>query len=63
MKVFNKIVLFFNWVIIFLLVGAYLAAYISPVQAWYFAFLGLAFPIILILNACFVVYWLFNFVI
>jgi len=60
MKVFNKIILFFNWIIIFLLIGAYLAAFISPVQAWYFAFLGLAFPIILILNACFVVYWLFN---
>jgi len=60
MKVFNKIVLFINWIIIFLLVGAYLAAYVSPVQAWYFAFLGLAFPIILTLNVCFVVYWLFN---
>jgi endonuclease/exonuclease/phosphatase family metal-dependent hydrolase len=60
MKVFNNIILFFNWLIIILLIGAYLAAYISPVQAWYFAFLGLAFPIILLLNACFVVYWLFN---
>lgn len=59
MKTINNVILFFNWVFILLLVGAYLAAYISPVQAWYFAFLGLAFPIILIMNACFVVYWLF----
>lgn len=60
MKVFNKVILFFNWVIILMLVGAYLAAYISPVQAWYFAFLGLAFPIIFSLNACFILYWLFS---
>lgn len=60
MKVFNGIILFFNWIVILLLVGSYLAAYISPVQAWYFAFLGLAFPVIFICNACFLLYWLFN---
>lgn len=60
MKVFNKIVLFFNWVLIFLLVGAYLAAFISPIQLWFVAFLGLAFPIIFIANSFFVVYWLVN---
>jgi endonuclease/exonuclease/phosphatase family metal-dependent hydrolase len=60
MKLINNIILFFNWVLITLLIGAYLAAYISPVQAWYFAFLGLAFPIILIINVGFVLYWLFS---
>ncbi len=58
MKVFNKIVLFFNWVAILLLLGAYLAAFISPVMVWFIAFLGLAFPVIFIANAVFVIYWM-----
>jgi endonuclease/exonuclease/phosphatase family metal-dependent hydrolase len=60
MKVFNKIVLFLNWTLILLLLGAYLAAFISPVQLWFVAFLGLAFPIIFIANSFFVLYWLIN---
>jgi endonuclease/exonuclease/phosphatase family metal-dependent hydrolase len=60
MKVFNKIVLFLNWALILLLLGAYLAAFISPVQLWFVAFLGLAFPIIFIANSFFVLYWLIN---
>ena len=59
MKLINSIIIFFNWVLVLLLIGSYLAAYISPEQSWFVAFLGLAFPIIFLLNVGFVIYWLF----
>jgi endonuclease/exonuclease/phosphatase family metal-dependent hydrolase len=59
MKLINNIIIFFNWALVLLLIGSYLAAYISPEQSWFVAFLGLAFPIIFLLNAGFVIYWLF----
>ena len=40
------------------LVGSYIAPYISPAVLWPIAFLGLAFPLIFIINFCFVIYWL-----
>lgn len=58
MKGFNKIVLFFNWLAVLLLAGSYLAAFISPTQVWFVAFLGLAFPLIFIANVFFVVFWI-----
>lgn len=40
------------------LVLAYLSMYISPEKYWQFAFLGLAYFYILIVNICFIVFWL-----
>lgn len=58
MKLVNNIIIFINWVAALLLIGSYLAAYISPEKSWFVAFLGLGFPIIFIVNICFVIYWL-----
>ena len=41
------------------LLASYGALYINPAKAWIFAFFGLAYPIILILNLIFVFIWLF----
>ncbi len=35
--------------------------YISPENFWFLAFIGLAFPIILIANICFVIFWITQF--
>lgn len=39
------------------LLFAYLATYISPLTTTFFAFFGLAYPIFLILNTLFIIYW------
>src|ERR1035437_8330002 len=40
------------------LFGSYAAYYISPAQYWIFAFFGLAYPFLLLLNLFFVMIWL-----
>ncbi len=40
-----------------LMVTSYLAAYISPAKAWFFAFSGLLYPYILLVNILFVIFW------
>ncbi len=61
MKWIKNLILGFNILAIIALIGAYLAAYVSPSQFWYIAFLGLSFPIILIINFLFVFFWAFAF--
>jgi endonuclease/exonuclease/phosphatase family metal-dependent hydrolase len=61
MFIINRIVFFFNSIAIFALLISYLAPYISPEFLWYPAFLGLAYPALLILNILFIVYWLIFF--
>ena len=41
--------------------GAIASKYISPENFWFLAFFGLAFPIVLILNICFVIFWVAQF--
>ncbi len=57
---FNKVLIFFNIIFVGLLLLSYLAAYISPKDMWYIAFLGLVYPVLLCINLCFIVYWLIN---
>jgi hypothetical protein len=38
---------------------SYLAAFVSPETIWFFAFFGLAYPYILLVNVCFVLFWIF----
>ena len=38
---------------------AYLASYLNPEQAWWAGFMALAIPVTLVLNAFFVLYWIF----
>jgi endonuclease/exonuclease/phosphatase family metal-dependent hydrolase len=40
------------------LIAAYGAGFVSPETAWIFAFFGLAYPLLLIINLMFVVFWL-----
>jgi hypothetical protein len=47
-----------NLAIGLLLLLSYLSVYISPETAWIFAFIGLAYPYIMILNLGFVIFWL-----
>jgi len=47
-----------NLALVFLLLLSYLAVYISPEKAWIFAFIGLAYPYILLVNLFFVIFWI-----
>lgn len=53
--------LWINYAFIVSLLGAIASKYISPESFWIIAFLGLAFPIILIINLCFSIYWFAQF--
>jgi endonuclease/exonuclease/phosphatase family metal-dependent hydrolase len=61
----NRHISIFTWVLIILnciavlcLILSYVAFYISPAQAWYLAFFGLAYPFILGVNVIFIFLWL-----
>ncbi len=55
---FNKIILFFNSLSALVLLLSYLAAIIDPRLFWPISFLGLAYPILLLVNILFSGYWL-----
>jgi endonuclease/exonuclease/phosphatase family metal-dependent hydrolase len=54
----NRIFVFFNVIIAIIFLLACLASYLNPEQWWYISILGLAFPIILVLQIFFVFFWL-----
>ncbi|MBN2212811.1 MAG: endonuclease/exonuclease/phosphatase family protein [Bacteroidales bacterium] len=56
-KLLFRIILITNIVFAALLIVSGLSVYISPERIWYFAFLGLIFPYILIINILFLVFW------
>ncbi len=58
MKTFNKIVVVLNYIAAFSLLLSILAQYINPAAFWFLSFFGLAFPILMIINALFICYWL-----
>ncbi len=53
--------LWLNYACIVALLGATASKYISPNHFWILAFLGLGFPIVLLLNIFFVIYWFAQF--
>ncbi|MFP4664887.1 MAG: endonuclease/exonuclease/phosphatase family protein [Bacteroidales bacterium] len=59
MKIINLIIWILNWVAGLLLFISYLALYISPETSTLPAFLGLIYPLLLIMNIIFIVWWLF----
>ncbi|MFO7789936.1 MAG: endonuclease/exonuclease/phosphatase family protein [Bacteroidales bacterium] len=59
MKIINYIIWFANWLVAILLLLCYLARYVDPGHTVFFAFLGLAYPVLLIINLCFIIWWLF----
>lgn len=61
MFIIHRIVLLINSIFITLLLLSYLAPFVSPQIFWPIAFLGLAYPILLIINILFIFYWLIFF--
>jgi len=57
---FTKIILFLNIVAAMILLLSYSASAINPRYFWPTSFLGLAYPILLLVNLFFIVYWLFK---
>ncbi len=57
MKLFGKIALALNIILVFITLGSYLSPGIDPDKVWFFSVLGLLYPILLILNVVFVVFW------
>lgn len=54
---FNRIAIFCNHLAAISLLLSYLAHYISPSRFWFIAFFGLAYPLFVILNLLFIIYW------
>ncbi|MBL4715231.1 MAG: hypothetical protein JKX95_01245, partial [Bacteroidia bacterium] len=57
----NKFIYLLNVIAAALLAVSYLASYISPEQFWPMAFFGLLYPILLVINIFFVLFWLVSF--
>jgi endonuclease/exonuclease/phosphatase family metal-dependent hydrolase len=60
-KFLRRFVFSFNILAIILLFGSYFSVFISPAESWVFAFLGLAYPFMLLLNVFFAIFWLVQF--
>lgn len=54
-----KIFFFLNLICILFLVFAYLSIFFNPTHFWWLAIFGLLYPILLLSNLCFIVFWLF----
>lgn len=54
---FNRIMLWLNYAAIVSLLCSYAARFINPVSFWPLAFFGLAYPLILLVNLFFILYW------
>lgn len=54
----TKILLLANILAAFSLIATYLSVYISPAKYWIFAFIGMGYPFILIINVLFILLWL-----
>lgn len=53
----NRIMMFCNHLAVIALLISYLAPRVSPVNFWLIAFFGIAYPLLVILNLLFIVYW------
>ncbi|WP_295650745.1 endonuclease/exonuclease/phosphatase family protein [uncultured Mucilaginibacter sp.] len=57
---FDKLVLYTNYLFVLALLISYLAPVTDPKNFWPVAFFGLGYPVLLFMNALFIVYWLFR---
>ncbi len=57
-KLINKLILLFNLVLVVALGISYLAGLVSPEKSWIPGIFGLFYPIFLILNLLFIIYWI-----
>lgn len=61
LSLFNRILLWLNYVFVVSLLVSVSAKYISPHLFWLIAFFGLGFPYLVLVNLLFVIYWLSQF--
>jgi len=54
----TKILLIANILAAFSLIATYLSVYISPASSWIFAFIGLSYPFVFVINVLFILLWL-----
>jgi endonuclease/exonuclease/phosphatase family metal-dependent hydrolase len=57
----NRLMLLINYIVIIGLLISTISKYISPEKFWLLAFAGLLFPIMMITNLLFIVYWMTQF--
>ena len=57
-KFVRNILLLINAILAVLLIITYLSVYISPASSWIFAFIGLAYPFVLVFNIIFMIFWM-----
>ncbi len=57
-KLLFKVLLIINIIVAALMIISGFSVYVSPEKVWQFAFLGLLFPYILIINLLFLVFWI-----
>ena len=58
MSLIQKLIYALNVLAVLGLIFAYISPFINPSLTWFFSFFGLGYPILLILNILFVLYWL-----
>lgn len=58
MSLATKLLVVVNLFFIFLLVLSYLSLYVSPASYWILAFAGFVYPVFLVINVFFVLFWL-----
>lgn len=61
LSLLNKIILWFNYFAVLALVASVSAKYVSPEIFWIISFFGIAFPVLILLNLIFVIYWVVQF--
>ena len=61
LSIIDKLIFFINSLLAIVLLISYLNYFISPATFKYFAFLSLAVPVLIFLNALFCIYWLLKF--
>lgn len=55
---FKSLMIIINILIVICLLMSYAAGYISPAKFWLFAFFGIAYPLFLLLNILFILFWI-----
>ncbi len=61
LSLFNRILLWLNYLFVVSLLVSVSAKYISPHLFWLIAFFGLGFPYLVLINILFVIYWISQF--
>ncbi len=57
MNFLNKSLRWANILLVLVTLLAYVAPYINPAKFWQLSYLGLAYPVLLLGNVCFVIFW------